>query len=170
MRVDGGQHAFPKHLADSYFAWAAAWEFGESFLDHSACMQRGAKTDVRRYADRPPFPPSPRHYANTPHPPTRPPPRRSLACQYDTPCADAPFPSPPWTDGAPLIFTSELPIARELRGWSLGLIWGAPDFLVRTSYHPRIPRMEPWTDGALLNFQFKLELPITRESDDGASD
>ena len=28
----------------------------------------------------------------------------------------------PWTDGARLIFKSELPIARELRGWSLGLM------------------------------------------------
>ena len=26
----------------------------------------------------------------------------------------------PWTDGAPLIFKSELPLTRELRGWSLG--------------------------------------------------
>ena len=28
----------------------------------------------------------------------------------------------PWTDGAPLIYKSELPITRELRGWSLGLM------------------------------------------------
>ena len=33
----------------------------------------------------------------------------------------------PWTDGAPLISKSELPITRELPGCSLGLIWGAPD-------------------------------------------
>ena len=28
----------------------------------------------------------------------------------------------PWTDGAPLILESELPLTRELRGWSLGLM------------------------------------------------
>ena len=28
----------------------------------------------------------------------------------------------PGTDGAPLILKSELPLARELRGWSLGLM------------------------------------------------
>ena len=82
----------------------------------------------------------------------------------------------PWTDGEPLIFKSELPIARELRaplilkselpinrelrGWSLGLIWGAPDFKIRTSYRPRTPRMEPWTDRAPLIL--KSELPIIR--------
>ena len=43
----------------------------------------------------------------------------------------------PWTDGAPLIFKSELPITRELRGCSLGLV-----------ERPLI---------------FKSELPLTRE-------
>ena len=33
----------------------------------------------------------------------------------------------PWTDGAPLIFKSDLPLTRELRGWSLGLM-GRPWF------------------------------------------
>ena len=28
----------------------------------------------------------------------------------------------PWTDGVPLLFKSELPIPRELRGCSLGLM------------------------------------------------
>ena len=42
----------------------------------------------------------------------------------------------PWTDGAPLIYKSELPIIRELRGWSLG-------------------------NGVPLNFKSKL--PLTRE-------
>ena len=34
----------------------------------------------------------------------------------------------PWTDGVPLTFKSELPLARELRRWSLGLM-GCPCFL-----------------------------------------
>ena len=67
----------------------------------------------------------------------------------------------PWTDGVPLISKSELPITRELPGCSLGLIWGAPDFKIRTSYRPRTPRMEPWTDRAPLIP--KSELPIIRE-------
>ena len=33
----------------------------------------------------------------------------------------------PWTDGAALIFKSDLPLTRELRGWSLGLM-GRPWF------------------------------------------
>ena len=43
----------------------------------------------------------------------------------------------PWTDGSPLIFKLELPLTRELRGWSLK------------------------TDGAPLIFT--SELPLTRE-------
>ena len=45
----------------------------------------------------------------------------------------------PWTDGAPLILESELPLTRDLR----------------------VPRMEPWTDGEPLIF--KSELPLARE-------
>ena len=68
----------------------------------------------------------------------------------------------PWTDGEPLIFTSELSITRELRGWSLGLgLIGRRCFLTQNFFCLRTPRMEPWTDGAPLIL--KSELPLTRE-------
>ena len=53
----------------------------------------------------------------------------------------------PWTDGAPLIFKSELPLTRELRGWSLGLM-GAP--LIFKSELPIARELRGWslkTDG-----------------------
>ena len=73
----------------------------------------------------------------------------------------------PGTDGAPLNFKSELPITRDLRVWSLGP-WGAREFSIRTSYHPRTPRMEPWTDGAPLIFNQNFLSP--GNSEEGALD
>ena len=41
----------------------------------------------------------------------------------------------PWTDGAPLILKSELPITRDLRGRSLGLM-GRPRLLNQNFLSP----------------------------------
>ena len=65
----------------------------------------------------------------------------------------------PWTDGEPLIFKSELPIARELRaplilkselpitrelrGWSLGLM-GRPSFINQNFLSPAISEDGAW--------------------------
>ena len=54
-----------------------------------------------------------------------------------------------WTDGAPLVFTSEL--LRNLK-FEDG---GAPD-LNQISYKLRTAGMEPWTDGAPLIFKSEL--------------
>ena len=56
-----------------------------------------------------------------------------------------------WTDGAPLVFTSEL--LRNLK-FEDG---GAPDLnQISYSYKLRTAGMEPWTDGAPLIFKSEL--------------
>ena len=47
------------------------------------------------------------------------------------------------TDGAPLILESELPITRELRGWSLGLM-GRPSFINQNFLSPAISEDGAW--------------------------
>ena len=62
----------------------------------------------------------------------------------------------PWTDGAPLIYKSELIQTSNSEDEAFDS-WGAPDFAIRTLTKLRTPGMEPWTSGEA-TLVFKSEL------------
>ena len=55
----------------------------------------------------------------------------------------------PWTDGAPLILKSELPLTRELLGWSLGLMGLVERPLIFKSELPLTRKLRGWSLGLM---------------------
>ena len=73
----------------------------------------------------------------------------------------------PWTDGAPLMYKSELIQTSNSEDEAVDS-WGAPDFAIRTLTLRGWSLGHPWTGGATL--VFKSELSRTSYSGDGALD